>query len=75
MEPMKMTTETIQQVTAALRLENARLLDALDRIASGEFANNVTPSEKLSAMLEVARNAIEKAHGNGPKNTSEPYSD
>ena len=37
------------------------LLDTLDRIASGEFANNVKATEQVSALRELARAAIAKA--------------
>ncbi len=41
------------------------LLQTLDRIASGEFAANVTPAEQVSAMRNIARAAIAKATGGG----------
>jgi hypothetical protein len=41
----------------------ATALDALDRIANGEFANSVTLAEQVASLRTVARDAIAKAKG------------
>jgi len=51
------------QADAALIASAPTMLDALDRIANGEFAANVNKTEQVAAMRAIARSAIAKAKG------------
>ena len=55
----------IEEANARLIAAAPELLDALSRIANGEFALAVTNEEKVAALRFVARAAIAKATGMG----------
>jgi hypothetical protein len=61
------TTETKPIANAHLIAAAADMADALDRIASGEFATDVQWGDRVAALREIARNALAKARKGGGK--------